>query len=163
MEEAIADIEKCEAVLDKLYQEAGVERLYRPFRFPYGDKGGENKVVLQQYLADQHFDKVDDGHIPYAWWHEHGMDKDIDTFWSFDFEEYRIQYDPTFTQESIWAKVNDANPKRGAALFGENQRHITLMHAFDETDAIMPGYYRLFLDHLLEHGVTFDEPAFIRL
>lgn len=161
-EDAIADIEKCEAVLNRLYQDAGVERVYRPFRFPYGDKGGANKEALQNYLAEQHFDKVDDRHIPYAWWRENGLDKDIDTFWTFDFEEYRLQYDPTFTQESIWAKMRDSNPKSGVALFGENQRHIVLMHAHDETDAIMPGYYRLFLDCLQEHGVVFDQPAFIR-
>lgn len=109
VEEAIADIEKCEEVLDRLYQDAGVARTFRPFRFPYGDKGGANKAALQSYLAEQHFDKVDDRHIPYAWWHEHGLDKDIDTFWTFDFEEYRLQYDPTFTQESIW-------PKRGTTI-----------------------------------------------
>jgi len=162
-EECITEIERCEEVLEQLYQAAGVERRYRPFRFPYGDKGGENKDALQKYLAEHHFDKVDDRHIPYAWWREHELDKDIDTLWTFDFEEYRIQYDPAFTQESIWAKVNDSNPQRGAALFGENQRHILLMHAFDETDAVWPGYYRHLLDYLQENGVKFDEPAFIRL
>lgn len=162
VEEGIADIEKCEAVLEKLHQDAGVERTYRPFRFPYGDKGGVNKAALQHYLAERHFDKVADQHIPYTWWHENGLDKDIDTLWTFDFEEYRLQYDPSFTQEDIWAKTRDANPKSGAALFGENQRHIVLLHAHDETDAIMPGYYRLFLNYLQEHGVTFDKPAFIK-
>ena len=61
IEEAIAEIEKCEAVLERLYQAAGVERVYRPFRFPYGNKGGENRVALQQYLKEHGFDKVDDG------------------------------------------------------------------------------------------------------
>ena len=161
LEEGIADIEKCEAVLERLYREAGVERIYRPFRFPYGDKGGENKAALQQYLAQRHFDKVDDRHIPYAWWHENGLDQDIDTLWTFDFEEYRIQYDPAFNQESVWAKTRDVNPRTGAALFGENQRHILLMHAHDETDAVWPGYYRELLDNLLANGVMFDKPAFI--
>ena len=162
VEEGIANIEKCEAVLDRLYEAAGVPRVYRPFRFPYGDKGGENKDALQRYLAEKHFDKVDDRHIPYAFWRECGLDKDIDTLWTFDFEEYRIQWDPDFTEASIWQKVHDAQPSMGAALFGENQRHFVLMHAFDETDAIMPGYYRQLLDHLQKHGVTFDKPAFIR-
>ena len=162
MEDAIAEIEKCEAVLDRLYQAAGAERVYRPFRFPYGNKGGENRVALQQYLKEHGFDKVDDRHIPYAWWRENGLDKDIDTFWSFDFEEYRIQYDPNFTRESVWKKVYDKNPQLGAALFGENQRHILLMHAFDETETVWPDYYRELLDCLQENGVTFDKPSFIR-
>ncbi|MBQ2434327.1 MAG: polysaccharide deacetylase family protein [Clostridia bacterium] len=38
LEEGIEDIEKCEAVLNKLYKDSGVERRYRPFRFPYGDQ-----------------------------------------------------------------------------------------------------------------------------
>ena len=163
VEEAIADIEKCEEVLDRLYQAAGVARQYRPFRFPYGDKGGENKAALQNYLAEKRFDKVDDRHIPYAWWHENELDKDIDTLWTFDFEEYRIQYDPTFTQESVWAKTQDNNPKSGAVLFGENQRHIVLMHDFAETDAIWPDYYCHLLDYLQENGVVFDKPAFIKV
>ena len=162
LDEAITEIDKCEAVLDRLYQAAGVARVYRPFRFPYGNKGAENKTALQQYLAQRRFDKVDDRHIPYAWWREHGMDKDIDTFWSFDFEEYRIQYDLDCTKESVWEKVNDKNPARGAALFGENQRHIVLMHAFDETETVWPGYYREILDRLQENGITFDKPSFIR-
>ena len=162
LEEGIADIERCEELLDRLYQDAGVARAYRPFRFPYGDKGGENKTALQEYLARRHFDKVDDRHIPYAWWHENGLDQDIDTFWTFDFEEYRLQYDPTFSQADIWAKTRAVNPKSGAALFGENQRHIVLLHAHDETDAIMPGYYRQFLDCMQEGGIVFDKPGFIR-
>lgn len=162
VEEAIADIEKCETVLDKLYQDAGVVRAFRPFRFPYGDKGGENKAALQNYLAEQHFDKVADQHISYAWWREHGLDNDIDTLWTFDFEEYRLQYDPTFNQESIWDKTRAVNPKSGAALFGENQRHILLMHSHDETEAIWPGYYHHLLDYLQENGVVFDKPAFIK-
>ena len=163
VEEGIAEIEKCEATLDRLYRDAGVARKFRPFRFPYGDKGGENKAALQSYLIQKGFDKVDDRHIPYAWWQENNLDKDIDTFWTFDFEEYRIQYDDTFTRESVWAKMNDANPKLGAALFGENQRHIVLMHAFDETDAVWPGYYRELLDALVKRGVTFDQPAFSKV
>ena len=162
LEEAIAEIEKCEAVLERLYQAAGVERVYRPFRFPYGNKGGENRVALQQYLKEHGFDKVDDRHIPYAWWRDHGLNQDIDTFWTFDFEEYRIQYDPDFTRESVWKKVYDKNPQLGAALFGETQRHILLMHAFDETEKVWPDYYRELLDCLQENGVTFDKPFFIR-
>ena len=163
LEEGIGEIEKCEAILERVYQDAGVERKHRPFRFPYGDKGGANKAELQRYLAQNGFDKVDDRHLPYDWWRENCLDRDIDTLWTFDFEEYRTQNDETFTRDSIWEKTNDANPKLGAALYGENQRHILLMHAFDETEAVWPGYCRELLDELQRRGVTFDPPAFIRI
>jgi peptidoglycan/xylan/chitin deacetylase (PgdA/CDA1 family) len=162
-EACIAEIEKCEAILERVYQDAGVERKHRPFRFPYGDKGGANKAALQNYLAQKRFDKVEDRHLPYKWWRENRLDRDIDTLWTFDCEEYRTQNDETFTRDSVWEKMNDANPKLGAALYGENQRHILLMHAFDETEAVWPGYCRELLDELQRRGVTFDPPAFIRI
>ena len=39
-ETCVREIEACEAKLDGVYRAAGVERKYRPFRFPYGDRGG---------------------------------------------------------------------------------------------------------------------------
>ncbi len=161
LEACVEEIERCEAALDRLYRDSGVERRFRPFRFPYGDKGGSNKAALQAYLREKKFDKVDDTFIAYPWWREHQLHTDIDTFWTFDFEEYRMQHDPGFTKESVWAKMHATNPASGAALLGENQRHILLMHAHDETEEILPGYYRLFLEHLLECGITFDEPRFL--
>ena len=54
LEDGIAEIAKCETVLERLYSKAGVERKYRPFRFPYGDKGGANADALQMYRAEEH-------------------------------------------------------------------------------------------------------------
>ena len=34
LEEAILEIEACDQRLDRLYESAGVERRYKPFRFP---------------------------------------------------------------------------------------------------------------------------------
>ena len=90
MKECMEEIEKCEIVLERLYKDSGVERVFRPFRFPYGNKGGDNKNALQKYLKEKGFQKVDDTHITYPWWRENSLDTDIDTFWTFDFEEYKI-------------------------------------------------------------------------
>lgn len=160
VEACFAEIENCEKVLEKLYRDSGVERTYRPFRFPYGDKGGEHKAALQEYLKEHGFHKVDDTHLCYPWWKENGLDQDIDTFWTFDFAEYNMHLNPDFTKESVWERMHDKKPENGAALFGENNRHILLLHAHDETEEILPGYYKLFIDHLLENGVTFEEPGF---
>lgn len=161
MEECIDEIEKCESVLDKLYQDSGVERIFRPFRFPYGDKGGDNKETLQKYLRENGFHKVDDTQITYPWWKENNLHTDIDTYWTFDFEEYNMHARSGFTKESVWKKMNDPDPEYGAALFGENNRHILLLHAHDETEEMLPEYYKLFVEHLLENGLTFEEPRFL--
>lgn len=160
-QQAIEEVEKCEAVLNKLYCDAGVERTWRPFRFPYGDKGGNNKDALQQYFREHGFHKVDDRHIPCTWWKESACYKDIDTFWTFDFEEYRLAWNDGFTYASIQAKMQNPAPVQGAALYGENQRNILLLHDHAETDAVLPGYYRLFIEDMLKNGIVFDEPRFL--
>lgn len=43
LSEGICEIDRCEAVLNQIYDMAGMKRIYRPFRFPYGDKGQKNK------------------------------------------------------------------------------------------------------------------------
>lgn len=160
LEEGIAEIEKCEQVLDKLYKDCGIKRSYRPFRFPYGDKGGENRDGLQEYLKQQGFDKVDDTQITYDWWRKFGLETTIDTFWTFDFAEYQIREGSGFTKEDVWKRMHDANPKEGSVLFAEDSRHILLLHAHDETEELVPEYYKLFIDHCLEQGMVFEEPRF---
>lgn len=161
MKECMEEIEKCEIVLERLYKDSGVERVFRPFRFPYGNKGGDNKNALQKYLKEKGFHKVDDTHITYPWWRENSLDTDIDTFWTFDFEEYKMRQGSEFTKESVWKKMHDTNPESGAVLFAENNRHILLLHAHDETEEMLPEYYKLFIEHLLENGLVFEEPAFL--
>lgn len=161
MEQCVEEIEKCEQVLDRLYADSGVERKFRPFRFPYGDKGGEKKEALQKYITERGFHKVDDTNIPYPWWKEYGMDRDVDTFWTFDFEEYRLYQDAEFTKQSIWNKMNNSDPQKGAVLFAEENKHIILFHAHDETEEVFPQYYREFIEKCLEKGLEFDKPRFL--
>ena len=159
-EEAVADIEKNEEVLNKLYKDAGVRRIYRPFRFPYGDKGGKIAQDLQKYLAEKGYNKLDDTKVPYEWWKKDGHDKFIDTFWTYDVEEYRLSLEPDFTVEDVWKKMKNPSPAHATALFGDDKHHIILLHAHDETEAIEPMYYKQFIDYMLDNGITFDKPAF---
>ncbi|MCR4556835.1 MAG: polysaccharide deacetylase family protein [Saccharofermentans sp.] len=160
-EECKNEIERNEDVLNRFYEQAGVERKYRPFRFPYGDKGGENKVLIQQYLLEQGFSKVRDTALDYPWWKEQGLDKDIDTLWTFDFAEYMIRPDSGFTSEDVIKRIYDSNPENGAPLLKDGSSHIILLHAHDETEALLPGYYRIFIDEALKNGVEFVEPEFV--
>lgn len=159
-EEAVADIEKNEEVLNKLYKDAGVRRIYRPFRFPYGDKGGKIAQDLQKYLAEKGYNKLDDTKVPYEWWKKDGHDKSIDTFWTYDVEEYRLSLEPDFTVEDVWKKMKNPSPAHATALLGDDKHHIILLHAHDETEAIEPMYYKQFINYMLDNGITFDKPAF---
>ena len=160
-EEGCREITRCEELLDSVYRQAGVERRFRPFRFPYGDQGGENRQALQKYLKDSGFDKVKDTQIAYPWWREQGHDRALDTFWTFDFMEYRIRPGSGFTLEDVLKRVEDQQPQYGAPLLNEGASHIILMHAHDKTEEMVPEYYRLLIDRLLENGVQFAKPAFL--
>ena len=160
-EEAKREIEKNEEVLNSFYAKAGVERRYRPFRFPYGDTGGDNKALLQEYLSSNGFDKVRDTELGYPFWSANGYDKDIDTFWSFDFAEYNIRPGSGFGLEDVMKRIYDKDPEDGAVLLNEGSNHILLLHAHDETEALVPEYYKIFIEELLKNGVEFIDPAFI--
>ncbi len=159
-ETCVAEIERNEAVLDRLYRDAGVPRLYRPFRFPYGDRGqgrGQAHVdALQRYLRAQGFTKLADDRIQYPWY-THSW---LDTFWTFDFAEYQLPWNKDFTADSVYRRIHDANPELGGALLEEGSHHIILMHDHDETEAVLPRYYEKFLDHCMAEGVTFVPPDF---
>lgn len=152
LSEGIEEIEKNEEILEKLYKDAGVKRVYKPFRFPYGDKGGENKEALQAYLKEHGFDKVWDVDIKYDYWKEIGLDKDIDTYWTFDVAEYNLRPDNDFKKEDIWERIE--------AFHKEDGYQLILLHAHDETEELYPAYYKEFIDDLLLHGVTFVKPEF---
>ena len=159
-EECIEEIEKNEEFLDQLYKDAGVERRFRPFRFPYGDKGGENKEFLQNYLKDRKFNKVKDTDIDFPEWKEMGLDKDIDTLWTYDFREYQIRKGSGFTMDDAMTLIDTPLAPYKPLLEEDNRHHLLLLHAHDETEELVPGYYKTFIGKLLDGGVVFDRPEF---
>lgn len=159
-EEGVCEIEKCEALLDDIYKKAGVERKFRPFRFPYGSKGGENKDKYERYLGNKGFSKVDDRKITGSLWKEKGLDKDIDTLWTFDFAEYRIRPESGFSMDDVMKRVHEGDPENGGMLLEAGTYHIILMHDHEETLAMVPDYYKIMLEHVAENGVTFVKPEF---
>ena len=141
LSEGIREIDRCEAVLTRIYDMADTKRTFRPFRFPYGDKGQKNRDAFQSCLRERGFSKVNDTSIPYAWWRENGLDRDIDTLWTFDFAEYRIRPNSGFTMEDVWKRVYDPAPQSGGPMLKDGSNHIILMHAHDETEEMIPKYW----------------------
>lgn len=163
VEEGIAEIEKCEEVLNKLYKDAGVERTYRPFRFPYGDKGGANKEAYQEYFKSHGFSKLDDREILVPWWKEQGLDQEIDTFWTFDFAEYNIRKGSDFKKEDVMDKIAEYFSRMEDGRIDKDSMHLFLIHAHDETEELVPEYYKMFLDDALNRGAQFVKPRFIEM
>jgi peptidoglycan/xylan/chitin deacetylase (PgdA/CDA1 family) len=161
LKQCIEEIERQEEAINSLYEEAGVKREYKLFRFPYGDKGGENKEALQEYLKSHGFCKLDYRPITYDWYYGSKLDRDYDTLWTFDFEEYRLQYDNSFSYDMILDRIDLVNPKNGGSLPDPNAHNILLIHDHPQTDAIVPGYFTNLINRAIKAGVTFVKPKFI--
>ena len=160
VEEGIAEIEKCEAVIEKLYRDASVERKYKLFRFPYGDKGGTNKKAYQEYLQKDGFCKLDDRNNTMDYWSEYGLDKDLDTYWTFDFEEYKIRPGSDFTQEDVMKNIDEYFGKIENGTIDKKSQQLFLIHAHDETEELVPEYYKLFIEEVINRGVCFGDGPF---
>lgn len=58
-------------------------------------------------------------------------------------------------------RIYDKEPKTGAPLLADGSCHLLLLHAHDETEAMVPEYYKIFIEELLKNGVEFVKPGFI--
>ena len=159
-EEAVEEIARTELLLDRVYQEAGILRVHKPFRFPYGDLGGKNAEKLQKYLRENCYEKIDDHAITQPWYVEQGFYENMDVAITFSFDEWRSHQDGT-TLKQIIHETDLLKRNNMCPIFEENTRHIVLIHDHPQTDVCIPGYYRILIGHLLERGVQFTAPGFI--
>lgn len=84
------EVVRTERRLAAAYDAAGVERPGRPFRFPYGDRGGDRREQFQAVLAEEGFDPMDAAGIRDLDFHEeHGRDRDW--YWTVDVEDWVVE------------------------------------------------------------------------
>jgi len=157
-EEGIEEIRKCDEILDKIYEQAGVERSVKVFRYPYLACGGDNNQGFTAYLKELGYKKLDDrnviapGYISNGWKFENG------TNCSFDCQEYLLREGSDMTMDKILKNIDDAF---GRAEQGKGQEHIILTHSHDLTDEREPLYYKTMIERMLSYGTEFIEPKFI--
>lgn len=157
-EEGIEEIEKTEEILNRLYEKAGVERKYKLFRFPFIDKGGENKDRYQKYLREHGFMKIDDTEASTPVYLKDGHKKDIDVAPSIDLAEYMIRPGSGVGIDEIYKYL-----ELQLSTLSTDSTEIVLMHTHDETEEMVPGYYKLLADKMLGLGLKFTGPEFISL
>lgn len=157
-EEGIEEIEKTEEILNRLYEKAGVERKYKLFRFPFIDKGGENKDRYQKYLREHGFMKIDDREASTPVYLKDGHKKDIDVAPSIDLAEYTIRPGSGVGIDEIYKYL-----ELQLSTLSTDSTEIVLMHTHDETEEMVPGYYKLLADKMLGLGLKFTGPEFISL
>lgn len=137
------EIQRTESLIEDVYAEAGVERPARLFRYPYGDKGGEQADRFQDVLEEFGFTPPDPARIAYDWYDEEQGD-DRDWFWTVNVEDWEVDSRAELGEHV--AAVDDR--------FDHPSDDIVLFHDGGNT----PSLFEDFLELLAERDVEFGEP-----
>ena len=132
-EEGVKEIERTEQLIDQAYEKAGVERLVKVFRFPFGDRGdrvAEDEIAadtsvqakkdrLQEYLKDAGFKRlVFAGAEPVS----PELLDNIDAYWTLDVRDWdkSLFEDPLRLIERVREKYSES----------QQEAIVLLMHDF---------------------------------
>ena len=75
--------------------------------------------------------------------------------------KYLWRYEEKGGLEDVMKRIYDKEPDECAPLLVDGSNHLLLLHAHDDTEAMVPEYYKIFIEELLKNGVEFIKPGFI--
>lgn len=138
LEEGFGQIERTEALLEGLYQRAGLARPGKYFRFPYGDKGGvEKRAAYQAFLAKLGFAGPPRGRVTYEWFWRSEQGGGLDWLWTYDTKDWALnRLEPVEGLEDItkiFARMDLDLPAEGCGLNRAGSDEIVLMHDHERT------------------------------
>lgn len=177
--EAKKEIEQTDMLIDELYQEAGVARPAKWFRFPYGDKGDkkygkvlswlpgneQRRAAIQDLLKQYRYTQSDFGDVTYDFMRKAHLLTDLDWSWSFDIMEWSLMMDKPVqgikSIEDVLKRMDENQPKdcRGTIWFEKrwlcsDSAEIILLHDHEETT----HYFYRIVDKLKTLPLTFKLP-----
>lgn len=152
LEECIKEILTTEKLIDGAYERNNKNRINKYFRFPYGSKG-KHKSEIQEYLYNHNFTNELPIQINYEWYYKNKLNEDIDIFWTFDCEEYKMQSYGISFWRTIIAHINENNPQMGGSMSNQDSDDIVLLHDHEESNSIKPNYYRQIMQEIMKKEV----------
>lgn len=184
IEKAFLEIQQTDELLDDIYQQAGIQRVHKWFRFPYGDKGDgrkglvfepikkKNRIrhqMIQTLLRGLGYTCPAFPGITYQFYQKN-LAKDVDWHWTFDIMEWSLaQRKPTFNIGNLPQVINritSVNPPDCRGYLSETPRwlespsdEIILLHDHTETANYLPTI----LQSLLTQGLAFPASVSIPL
>jgi peptidoglycan/xylan/chitin deacetylase (PgdA/CDA1 family) len=163
------EIRRTDALIDEAYQQAGVDRPAKYFRFPYGDKGAPNpdfsfrymgealerKETIQAFLRAEGFTQPTFDDITYAWYRSAGLLNDVDWLWTYDCREWSIHaaqpMDGITSLEAVFARMEENVPDGMRGLNTPGSEEIILVHDHPETTPCFGSI----IQRLLAKGIAF--------
>ncbi len=173
LDELLAQITKTDAIIDDLYQQAGVERPVKYFRFPYGDKGAltgdyvetplseaglQRKQTIQRYLRNLGYTQPEFPNITYKYYRELGLLEDVDWYWTFDTLDWSVFSDTPIhgvtSLQAVYGRIDEDLPEEGRGLNYPDSEEIILIH-----DQVNPQpLFVPIVQRLVEKGLQFQLP-----
>jgi peptidoglycan/xylan/chitin deacetylase (PgdA/CDA1 family) len=152
------EIERTEALIERIYRKASRRRPARYFRFPYGDNGApETREAIQLFLREHGFTGPGLGGITYPFWCDNGHSGAADWFWTFDVNEW-VFNDRPFTRaellDHVLSRMEADDPEHGLRVSHQGSNEVILTHDHPGTH----GIFRQIIDRLLEKRIEFVEP-----
>jgi len=137
------ELDRTDALLEDVYEDAGVDRPAKLFRFPYGDEGGDDAAAFQRVLADRGFVPPDPDAFTDDWYVDEQGD-DLDWFWTVHFDDWNVE-----TPAELRAEVEDAADR----LDGDSP-DVVLFHDGGND----PALFEVLIESLRERGIEFGDP-----
>jgi peptidoglycan/xylan/chitin deacetylase (PgdA/CDA1 family) len=174
VEDICDQILKTDTLIDDLYDQAGVQRQHRFFRFPYGDKGGlqgdnvfavyqpegqKRKDQIQMFLRQLGYTQPAFDDVTYDYYRAANLLTDVDWYWTYDCMEWSVGSDnPLFgidSLEAVFARMEEVVPEGGRGLNTSESSELVLMHDNLHTSSIFEPVVK----RLLEKGLEFRLPV----
>jgi peptidoglycan/xylan/chitin deacetylase (PgdA/CDA1 family) len=181
LKECFNQIKQTDEILESIYEEAGVKRTGKLFRFPYGDKGSGMDAELgwpedkdkrlfmqgiQNYLKRLGYAQPIFENISYKWYNDAELAKDLDVYWTYysfdcDVAEYRksgtkgpLGY---YSLSRIIDRMDEDVPEGCRGLNYRGSNDIILMHDYPGIEDIFVPLIRAFL----KKEIYFKLPIFM--
>ena len=155
LEEAIDQIDRTEAILERLHIEAGVPRKLKVFRFPYEDRIGtpEHHAALQEMLRGRGFALPVLVGVGDPRFLRHVTENDTSLFWTYDSEDWSLPApdapDAEAKLQAVFARMDRDEQKAGCGLHAQGTE-VVVLHDHSHTGSLWPRVVQGLLDRGLE-------------
>ncbi len=159
LEEALKQISKTDKLIEEAYSKSRIKRPARLFRFPYGDKGGQNYKNIQQFLRQLGYKQPLFENINYEWFRNSILKTDFDVYWTFDIKEWCLKgnYDPQLKSlKDVLNRMKQKEHEQGGSLLNTNSNDMILIHDHEETTE---AFFEI-INELLKMNIKFILPKF---
>lgn len=174
LDAASEEIRKTDLLIDLAYQLAGVPRIGKLFRFPFGDRGAGKDFAspstptqiqhvqhLQELLKKEGFRKAEFAGITYPDY-QRKSHAYLDASWTYDVKEYATIWENSrrkhglYVLDDVLKRMDQDRPEEGLGLNDSASNEIILMHDFEETS----DFFEPIVERLKAKGLVFRLPVF---